>query len=284
MRHRNFCSFLTLALLLGVSACNSKKKSSSSSSSTSNFSLTTTGSSTGGTTTGGFTTGSSTGGTTTGSTSAGTTGGTTTGTVTGGSSSAYSIDVAMSGNGTSCESVNPSTPCDSWFMGMVPTNTSGVQVGEFIPVSANNVGFIAADSYYKIRATVLPQPNVSNTTNSPYCWGRNYPQSQSPLYTKLRFIMGIREVTSTGSGYSIGPRFANVSSGVLNVDAKLIFDFSTRLNSNNPSIVGYAVDISDVQSDSNCMGTSAQCVTSLVKSGSCWNVRLEIATDNNPVF
>lgn len=281
MRHNVWSGIILFTLLLGVGACTPKKKSSTSSSS--NFSLTTTtGTSSGGTSTGGFTTGSSTGGTT--GTSTGTTGGTTTGTVTGGSSSAYSIDVAMSGNGTSCESLNPSSPCDSWFMGMVPTNLSGVTVGEFIPVNSSNVGFIAADSYYKIRATVLPQPAVSNTTASPYCWGRNYPQSQSPLYTKLQFIMGIREVTSSGSGYSIGPRFANVSSGVLNVNAKLIFDFSTRLNSSNPNIVGYAVDISDVQSDSNCMGTSPQCVTSLVKSGSCWNVRLEIATDANPVF
>lgn len=285
MKHIHLSGLFTLTLLFTLGACQAKKKTTSSSSS--NVVTTTTGGFTSGTSTGGYTSGTSTGGSTTGTTSGTTTGGTTTGTVTGGSSSAYAVTVAMSGNGSSCESIYPTTACDSWFMGMVPPDQSGVTVGEFIPLNSNNISFFAADAYFKVRATVLPQPQISNTTNGPYCWGRKYPVAQSTIYSKMQFQLGIRDITRNGSGFSIGQRYAMISSGVLSLNSQLIFDFSPRLNPTTQSgaeVVGYAVDIYDVQSDSNCQGTSPGCVTSLVKEGSCWSVKLELANDVNRPF
>lgn len=284
MKHIHWSNVLILTFVLGVTACQEKKKSSSSSSSSTVYT-------TGGFTSGGYTTGGSTTGTTTGGTSASTTGGgTTTGTVTGGSSSAYAVTVTMSGNGSSCSAVNPSAPCDSWFMGMVPStyNSSSHPLSEFIPLNSSNIAFFAADAYFKVRATVMPQPQISNTTNSAYCWDRLRPTSQSAIYQKVQFQLGIRDITRTSGGsYVIWDRYAIASSGVLTVNSQLIFDFSPRLNATRPDgteVVGYSVDIFDVQSDSNCQGTNPGCVTSLVKEGSCWSVKLELANDVNRPF
>lgn len=177
-------------------------------------------------------------------------------------------------------------------MGMVPSNMSGVQVGEFIPLNSSNIAFFAADAYFKVRVTVLSQPPISNTTTGAYCWGRLFPQAQSPSYTKLRYTVAIRDITLRSGVYHISPRYAQIGSSTnIFVNGREIYDFSNRLNSTRDGfdVVGYAVEVLDVMSDSNCMGSNGSTAcgslgVDSVKDGSCWSVRAELATDVNRPF
>lgn len=270
MRHTQTVPLIALTLLVSVGACSKKKETTTSTSSSVGS---TTGFNYG--TTGGSTTSGTTGSTTTtgGSVTAGSTSGGGTSTGGGQLNSPFSVNVVMAGG-------------QSWYHGFYPSGT-GDLLGNFIQILSGNYGFLAGDARYKVKVTVLDQPTIGSTQTGTYCYGRINGAQPPFWYTKVRFSVGIRDILCTSAdptnctSFSIGSRYSNYASNVINVGSSQVFDFSNVRN-RSANVVGHAVDVWDVKSDSaTCWSPSSSCNPNLnVNSRSCWSVDLAVATDN----
>lgn len=284
--------WMCLLLLTGLVAC--QEKSSTSTSSSQNPVDYSVGGSTGGSTTG------STTGTTTGTTTTGTSTGTTTtgGTSTGGSSTpSFKMNVVMSGS-------------RDWSYGEIPLdynsdfNSTGYTSGDFFTLNSNTANFVTTDSVFKARVKVLPEPVItggptqkllcsqrtSGSQNNCVVNGQNRPCA----YTKLSYKVAVRDIYVSGSTYTLGMPYATrqISNQALNTTSSVL-DWSQGivpgLNPVGPSgqtIAGYSLYVYDVQSNNACLSspTSSSCPMAVHPSKSCWNVEIELATDNIPSF
>jgi hypothetical protein len=266
MSNLNKAHFVSLlALFIFMQGCQEDKKSSSSSSSNVDFSGSTSGGSSGGTTTG-----SSTGGT----------GGVTTGGVTTGGPSAnvYMFKAIMAGG-------------SNWSIGVVPSDL-GSDKGDFVALTASNRGIFASDSRYKVKVKVLDPSSegiVITTNNSGIrtCYGRLFPRSQQPTYTKLSFQVGIRDIYESGGAYSLGTTYGRKSITMLPIDQYApVLNWSLGQNpgrNSGPNIVGHAIVVENIQSDSSCQwfggASTTYCPMSAHPTTACWGVQVELATD-----
>lgn len=284
--------WMCLLLLTGLVACQEKSTSSTSSSQNPvDYSVggSTSGSTTGSTT--GTTTGTTTAGTTTGST---TTGGTSTG---GSSTPSFKMNVVMSGS-------------RGWSYGEIPFdynsdfNSTGYTSGDFFTLNSNTANFVTTDSVFKARVKVLPEPVItggptqkllcsqrtSGSQNNCVVNGQNRPCA----YTKLSYKVAVRDIYVSGSTYTLGMPYATrqISNQALNTTSSVL-DWSQGivpgLNPVGPqgqTIAGYSLYVFDVQSNNACLSspTSSSCPMAVHPSKSCWNIEIELATDNIPSF
>ncbi|MBY0517651.1 MAG: hypothetical protein K2P81_12115 [Bacteriovoracaceae bacterium] len=270
---------LPFTLLAILAACQEKTSSSgSSSSSPVGFTV---GSTAGGSTTGGTTTSGTTGGTTTSGTT-GSTGGTTTG---GPSANVYSFKAIMAGG-------------QSWSIGVVPgdidTNqgSTAYTMGDFVALTSNNSGIFASDQRFKVKVKVLDPVSeafviTSNNSGIRTCYGRNYPKSQQPTYNKLTLQVGIRDIYLNSGVYSLGSTYGRKTiSQISRNNYSPVLDWSLGQNpgrNTGGNIVGHAIVVENVNSDSSCQwygGTNATyCPVSAHPNTGCWGVQVELATD-----
>lgn len=260
---------LTLTLTT-LAACN-KSGGSSGSSSSNNSTVTTTSTTGTSTTSGGGTTASTTGGTTTG----------------GASAKVYAFTAVMAGGQT-------------WSIGYVPSNldtnpsSTNYAMGDFISLNANTVPFFASDSRYRVKVKVLPATLIYSTTKKQMCYGRLFPASQDNCnggpcaYTKLSYSIGIRDITLSGGTYSLGGIYAVKTISQQAVDAySPVFDWSAGQfpgRNTGGNIVGHAIAVFNVSSDTQCLASSAYCPVSSHPTKSCWDMQVELATDSTQDF
>jgi hypothetical protein len=142
--------------------------------------------------------------------------------------------------------------------------------------------FFMTDSMVKVRFKVHPQPDSANSTS--VCYGRVTGQSTIAGYTKLKFnvqVVGVRAdnttVTEPLGYYTVGVN--SCSPGI---------DLSS-FKSMYPN--GIYVIISDVRAnqgqypaDYSTKGWTNSDSYSLVRSGDCWSMDLEVAADGTKTF
>ncbi len=290
--------WMCLLLLTGLVACQEKTSTSSSSGGSSGgLPVVTTAGSTGGSTTSGTTTGgSTTSGTTTGgsTTSGTTTGGSTTG---GTSTASFKIDVVMSGG-------------KPWSYGEVPFdfnsdfNSTGYTAGDFFTLNSNTANFVTTDSVFKARVRVKDEPVVTGSLSQKLLCSqrsRSSPnncvvngQNRACAYTRLSYKVAIRDIYVSGSTYTLGLPYATrtISNQSLNTTSP-VMDWSQGivpgLNPVGPQgqqIAGYSLYVFDVQSNNACLSspTSSSCPMAVHPTKACWNIEIELATDNIPSF
>lgn len=164
-------------------------------------------------------------------------------------------------------------------------NANTLLLSEGTPTtSAAKIAF-QSDNRYKVRVTVNPKPAFSSGTSSAgsqnsnldskiYCYGRKIPMAQETgdNYTKLSFKVRLWSVSScSSSGCAIGSVVATETLSNIPVNGSAVIDFSTR---RPPSPNPYFIEITDVRKDNG----------DLIRSGACWGMRLELATDYTQDF
>lgn len=162
-------------------------------------------------------------------------------------------------------------------------NLSFRYINEIIP-------FFETDTRLKLRFSPKTQPVPPQ--NDEYCFGRvtGMAKDANP-YTKLFFKVGLRDILCSGTydpglhtcsgGFSLSAIYASFQVGPVAVDAFSVLDLSSYPHIQQGQIVGATVEIYDVRSDSACLGGDTHyCPANrVVRSGSCWSMNMEIATD-----
>ncbi len=275
--------------MVAASGCLKKETKKSSSTTTNNNNAgSTTGSSTTGSTSGGWWTSGSTSGSTTSSTSGGT--------VTGGpSSNVLYFNVVMSG------------AVGSWSVGEIPPgissdpNSNDYVLGDFIPLNASNVPFFESDVRFKVKVKTLSEPVFSNNSkNSDGSWKRIcFDRSvglalPSKKYTKLSYQVGIRDICQVGSSYYLSGIYGQKTVSQVSVNSySPVLDWSTgnfparNTTCASGTLVGHSVAVFNVMSNVQCQvspGNTSYCPMAPHPNTACWNVQVELATDNTADF
>lgn len=151
---------------------------------------------------------------------------------------------------------------------------------------------LASDSKLRVRFKVKPQP-IANAGQE-YCHGRSTGQSGDRYqYTKLKFSVHLRDVicssfNSNGQCQSayLGGRYASRIVDAADVNSCTpIMDLGHLRNTGN-NIIATSIEVDDVRSNSTCLlNGSTNCnFADKVRDASCWNVRMQVATDFTQEF
>lgn len=161
-------------------------------------------------------------------------------------------------------------------------------LSETTPTTLDARTAFQTDSRYKVKITVKPFSFVGGTAggnNSTlkdklHCYRRLVPGATQSHdnYSGLRFTVKLRKLTNcNSSGCSLGSTVSTVTKDVA-VNSSTIIDFS---GSRPPSAEPYFVEISNVKNlsylDSNGNPRS-------IRSFSCWDMKVEVATDYTQDF
>lgn len=158
-----------------------------------------------------------------------------------------------------------------------------------------HAGYIfRSDGRLKLKFKVNNQPTP--VTGEEYCYGRQTGQpADAYRYTKLKFKVSQRDIicnnsdpsdpANCSSGFYLGGRYQTRTIGPISVNScSSVIDLS---NSRNNTIHGTVVEVYDVRSDSDCQfGYSEYNCPSekIVRKGSCWNVDVQVVTDQSQDF
>lgn len=275
MKMKNLFSILMILAALGLASCAESTSTASSSAQDSGDGA---GGDSGGGTSGGGSGGGASGGSTSGPTCFGNSND-----GEGDGYPLYSLNVLVAGEGEG----NNNRPNNTWKPYSNGSQVSGTEPSYFINLREASE-FFTSDAKVNVRVKLHAQPNP--TSGKEYCYGRVTGQAaDANKYTKVKFKISLRDIVCqpgeslANNDCELGPRYMTKTVGPVSVDScSSVLQLGHLRNTTDH---GTTVEIWDVRTDQTCAYNDQDCpVDDLLRSSSCWEATLQVATDYTQNF